>query len=235
MAKSRRSKRLEKKTRKNFLLTVAGILIVFFVLFKFGIPMLANFSLFISQIGKSEESEVSKQKTYIAPPVLNPLPSATNSAKIIISGKSFKDQTVSLYINDELVDKETTDDKGDFVFNEILDKGKNEIRAKVKQDENVSDFSRAIIIIFEDEAPELTIDTPSDGQSFKKGDQSILVSGKTNPNADVTINGFWAVVSDDGTYTYTLNLSEGENTVTIIAINEAGNEIEKSVTVSYSP
>ncbi len=234
MARTRLSRRQDKKSKKNFYLTIIGIIIILYIFFKFGLPLLVNLSLFVSQIGKNSEQTVNVQKTYVSPPVLNPLPEATNSAKIVISGKAFKDQTISLYINDDLISKDATDDKGEFSFTELLDKGENEIKVKAKQDNNESDFSYASTVIFKDKSPDLTIDYPEDGQNFEKDNNKINISGKTSLDADVTVNGFWAIVDENNIYSYSLNLKEGENEINVVAVDKAGNKSEKSIKVNYS-
>ncbi len=225
---------MERKSKRNLILAIVGIIIVFFLLFNFGISMLANFSLYISQIGKKADSTKTNQDTYVAPPVLNPLPSATNSASIVISGNAYKGQTILLYINDEEVGDQLVDSDGTFSFRETLKEGKNEISVKAKEEKNESEFSITETVIYQNKSPELTIDSPSDGQKFGKGDESIQVNGKTDPDTDVTVNGFWAVTDENNHYSYSLRLKDGENTITVVATNIAGNKTEKSVKVNYS-
>ncbi len=235
MTKTRLSRRQDKKSKKTLYLTIIGIIAIFYLLFKFGLPLLVNLSLFISQIGKNEQSNTNNQQTYIAAPFLNPLPEATNSAEIIISGKAFEKQTISLYINNKLISKDNADKNGEFLFSENLEKGENEIKVKAKQENNESDFSSVSMIIFEDKAPDITIDYPSDEQSFGKGDGKINVSGNTSPDTNVTVNGFWATIDENNNFSYTFNLKEGENQINVVAIDKAGNKSEKSIKVSYSP
>jgi bacillopeptidase F len=234
MARTRLSRRLEKKSKQSFLLTTIGIIVVFFLLFKFGIPMLANFSLFISQIGKKEDVGKTESTSYVAPPILNPLPNATNSASIVISGRAFKDQSISLFINDQLISKQSTDNKGEFSFRESLDKGSNSIKTKAKQQNNESDFSDTFNVTYEDKSPQLSIDSPTDGQSFSKTDNKALVSGKTDSGVDVTINGFWAIMDENNQYSYSLTLKNGENQISVTATDQAGNKTEKTIRVNYS-
>jgi bacillopeptidase F len=234
MARTRLSRRLEKKSKKNFFFATIGIIVIIFLLLKFGIFLLANLSLYVSHIGRKENVTKSNQKSYIAPPILNPLPNATNSASIVISGNAFKDENISLFINDVKVDNQSTDEKGAFSFSENLDKGSNEIKTKAKIGSNESDFSDVFNIVFEDKAPQLTIDSPSDGQSFGKGDSKIPVTGTTNVSTSVTVNGFWAVIDENNHYSYTLNLKDGENQIIVVATDLAGNKSEKVVKVNYS-
>ena len=51
----------------------------------------------------------------------------------------------------------------------------------------------------------------------------------------LTINGNNATVNPDGSFLHTLTLAEGENTITIVATDKAGNKTTKTVTVTYKP
>ncbi|MCL6096939.1 MAG: hypothetical protein M1444_04670 [Patescibacteria group bacterium] len=232
--RSRLSRRLENKSKKNILLSLLGIIILFVLLLKFGLPFLANISMLTS---KNQDNGTKNPKdTYISPPVLNPLFDATNSAEITVSGLASEKETVGLYINDELFDKVNTKEGGSFIFKNVkLDSGKNEIKARVIiDDRQKSDFSPSYTVIFNNKAPKLEVDSPTDNQSFSKDNKTIDVKGKTDPLARVTVNEFWAIVDDNGNFTYRLNLQNGDNEIKIQAIDEAGNKTEISKKVNYS-
>src|SRR3990167_7821094 len=112
---SRLSRRLESQSRKNLFLSVLAIIVVLVLLVKFGIPLLVNFSLFLSG-QKTDESSKSTSSTYLSPPVLNQTANATNSAEFIITGTGVKNGEIDLYVNDSLSDKKETEDNGNFSF-----------------------------------------------------------------------------------------------------------------------
>lgn len=236
MYRSRLSHRLEKQTMHTLLYSVVGIIALLFILFQFGVPFLANASLFLSG-AQNKTEETKKAAGFIAPPVLDALPNATNSANIKITGTSTQNQTVKLFINKRLVDTTTVKDDHSFVFvNVLLKNGENIIRTKAEtKDEEESGFSNQYIVIFKKEAPTLSVDSPTDNQSFGKDDKTTSVKGKTNSGAKVTVNDFWAIVDNDGNFSYTLPLQSGENKIKIVATDEAGNKAEKEVKVTYSP
>jgi len=89
MRRSRLTKNFEKKSRKRYCLVLSDI-IVLFLLFRFGIDILVNFSTFISGSKTTAGTTNNNQISFIPPPILNPLVEATNSAQIIITGKSSK-------------------------------------------------------------------------------------------------------------------------------------------------
>lgn len=238
MKRSRLSRRLESQSKKSFYFSILGILIILFILVRFGIPLLINFSLFISGSKSSSESENSNSASFVAPPVIDPLPyDATSSAQISISGKAFPEQTINLYINDELVDKVSVIDNDSFIFKDIILKpGENSIKTKaLADDKKQSDYSNTITVSLKKEPPALSVDSPSDNQSFPKDENTANVSGKTDPGVKVTVNDFWAIVDSDGKFSYTLKLHDGDNQIKIIATDDAGNKTEKEIKVTYSP
>lgn len=234
MRKSRLSKYAEKKTRKTILLNLFGIIIVLYIVFKFGIGLLINFSLFLS--GSKDQQDAIGQNTlnYIAPPTLNPLPPATNSAQIKISGNSVKNSFVELFVNNNKTDQTQTNDKGKFSFDNILKSGNNQIKVRTTLKDKKSDFSNIFNIIYANSAPNLEINSPQDGAQFKKDQNTVNVTGKSDSGVNVTVNGFWAVISDNNNFSYNLLLQNGDNEIKIVAIDQAGNKTEKTIKVNYS-
>lgn len=233
--RSRLTLKTEKRTRKTILLTSLGILIILILLIKFGVSLLVGFSVFLAGTkNQASTNSNSSENTFIAAPVLNPLPNATNSAEIIISGKSQSDKTIKLYINNALKDTVQTDKNGNFSFSQTLSAGNNLIQTKTQQNNKLSDFSNSFTVSFKNSAPSLTIDSPSDNQSFSKDQNSVNVTGKTDVNASVTINGFWAIINENNNYSYNLPLQNGDNQIKVIATDMAGNKTEKDLKVTYS-
>lgn len=235
MRRSRLNKNTEKKTQKTIILSVLGIIVVLFLLLKFGVEILVNFSLFVTGSKNQNASEnITNQINFIAPPILNSLPSATNSAHVVISGKATAQRTVNLYINSKKVDQVETEKDGSFTFRQSLKKGSNQIKAKVEYKDKESDFSNVLSIIYSDTDPNLEISSPTDGQSFSKDQNNLNVTGKTDSGVTITVNGFWALIDESNSFSYTLPLQNGENLIKIIAIDQAGNKTEKEIKVNYS-
>lgn len=225
---------MEQKSKKNLALSVLGIILVIFLVLKFGIPLLVNLSLFLSGSQGKEETRV-QNSSFIAPPTLDSFPQATSSAKIIISGIASKKQTVNLYINGDLVDTVKAEENGKFLFNETIKPGENTINAKAVADSKESDFSNTIVTAFKSAPPSLSIESPSDNQSFSKDQNTVEIKGTTDSDVKVTVNGLWAITDSSGKYFYRLALQSGENKIKIIAMDIAGNKTEKEIKVTYSP
>ncbi len=233
MARSRLSKRIEQKTKKNLFLSVLGIILIILLVFKFGIPFLINVSLFLSGSQGKEELKI-QDSSFIAPPILDSFPQATKSANIIISGIASKKQTIKLYINDELIDTTTAENDGRFSFKETIEPGETTIKTKAVVNEKESNFSNIITTSFKNAPPSLNVNSPNDGQSFSKDQNTVEVKGTTDPDTKVTVNEFWAITDNNGEFSYTLHLQNGDNIIKISATDLAGNKTEKEIKVNYS-
>jgi flagellin-like hook-associated protein FlgL len=80
--------------------------------------------------------------------------------------------------------------------------------------------------------PVLTLTSPTEGTTFDV--PTVLVSGTTEPGVLLTVNGFVVTVAADGTFSVLLALSEGSNTITATATDDAGNTATDSVTVTHA-
>lgn len=234
--RSRLARKRERQNQKTLLISLFGIAIITILTFKFGVPLLVNFSLFMSQFGEQKEQTNKESHNFVPPPVINAVPNATNSAFFTISGLAIPKSIVSLYINNELVDKKSPEEDGKFIFADIkLNKGENIIKTKAEEEKRESEFSDNLIVVYKDSSPNLTIDSPSEGKAFQKDEKNVLVVGKTDPGVKVTINGLWSVVDINGNFSYNLPLQNGENKIKVVASDEAGNKTEVERKVTYSP
>lgn len=224
---------MERQNRKNLFLSIFGIIILLFLLGKFGLPLLINLSLFLSG-GNLRSLPVQTSAEFVMPPQLNPLPTATNSANFILSGKSQPKATIDFYLNDNLIDKSQSDKNGNFSFKSQFIKGDNKIYAKATLANKTSSSSETINVLFKDSPPNLTLNSPSDGQQFSKDQNEANVSGITDSGVKVTVNGFWAIVDQNNNFNYKLKLQNGDNVIKVVAQDQAGNKTEKEIKVKYS-
>lgn len=233
--RSRLSRRLESKTKHSIFLSLFGIVVIIVLIVKFGIPALANASFFLFHQSDTQDTAQKKGTVFVAPPELDALPTATNSAAMNISGTAQEKQRVNLYINGELIDRMDVQGDKTFLFKDVtLKDGDNFIQTKAVENKHESDFSNSYTISFSKKAPSLSIDSPSDKQTFGKDDKFAAVKGKTDAGNKVTVNDFWAIVNNDGTYSYNLPLHGGDNKITVKATDDANNTTQKDITVTYN-
>jgi len=233
--RSRLTTQLENKTKRNLTITIIAIVVIVILLVQFGVPLLTSISYMIA--GSKNNEEAIQKTAYIAPPTLDNTFDATNSARVTIAGSSIAKASIELFVNNNKIDSTQVGNTNTFEFENIaLKQGKNTLKARVLSENNqTSEFSNEISIVYLHKAPELSIESPSDGQEFSKENKTIEVKGKTESGTKITVNDFWAIVHDTGDYSYTLVLKDGDNQIKVIATDEGGNKTEKLLQVKYNP
>ena len=238
MKKFRRSKsRLKKIEEKNslkqavffFFLTIVLLVVIFFL----GIPGIVKLAVLLG--GKDTTSQQTEQNIPVSQPRLSPLPQATNSAQLAISGYAPEGMEVMILLNGQNIKKITTNKDGEFSIRAIeLKEGNNTIEAVGIDGENQSE-AYATTVFLKKEAPELEISSPKDGDSFFDKDKEIEVKGITETGSLVTVNEHLAIVDSSGSFTNMVVLSEGENEIKIQSQDKAGNKEEIVLKVNYTP
>jgi len=232
MYKSRLGRFEEKKQRSRIAFAVIGSIGLLVFLWVFGLKILIAFSVFVDKLrGSGPKVE---EQVILFPPEIDPLPEATNSAQTWITGRADPKLTLLLFVNDEESKKVTVEDDGTFRIEKItLKEGVNTISAKVTNEKNqASELSEIQKVTFKKSKPKLEVTSPNDGATIEGDKQYVDVMGKTDEGNTVTINDRFVVVSSNGSFTYTLNLNEGEQTYKLIAKDIAGNEtaLERKIT-----
>lgn len=236
--KSFLSRRIERKSRKNFFLTLIICGVLLYILFVWFIPTFIGSLSFFNRfkdpgtITKSVSEDAS-----LAPPVLNIPYEATNSATIYIRGYTMADTSVEIYINDELKSTIKSTSNGSFTSDPVtLDLGKNSIYGKtIDTSGNKSYGSKPIIITYSNEKPILEVNNPQDSLVITGGDKKVTVNGKTNSDKEITItiNNNQAIVNSEGNFSQTVEINEGDNNITIVATDTAGNSTQIVRKVTY--
>lgn len=238
--RSRRSvKRLARKSRRNFIVTLIIVILLIYSAITWVLPFFVNSIGFITNIIKPPQKKIirSFENPALAPPVLSIPYEATNTAQIDIKGFGTPGSKVKLYI-DEL-DKQTVDVSGDGSFilqNVMLAIGTNNLYGTTVDDQNKESLpSKTIRLIYIYENPILEVNEPEDGKAVQGGDKKIKVSGKTSPNVKIFINDSQVIVDRDGNFSADQPLNEGGNTISIKAIDTASNTTGIQRQITYTP
>jgi len=234
MQYSRLRKYEERRQEKKIFISILGIIAIFIFLGVFGVRMLIGFSLLVDKLRGTPQQQITQQ--LILPPELDPLPIATNSATITVSGKGQAGMTVIIYINDTDINKTTVDKDGSFSIPSVkLIEGTNTISAKQTDDKkNISTLSEVFTVVSKKSKPTLEISYPSDNQQIRQDQNIITITGKTNDEANtVTINDRLAIVRSDGSFSYDLNVPDGDSVIKIVATDTAGNQITIERKINY--
>ncbi len=230
--------RLQTHQRKQIYLQLVfyiGLLIVVLVLiFTFGIKLLINGSLFVDSISKSNQSSEVKTNREDFVGLFrfdNPL-NATGAATIIVTGTVTNYDGVDFFLNGELV--KTITPQSDGFSEEIgpLQPGKNQLYAVARsKSQKRNKTSDTFTIVYKNQKPKLEINQPTDNSTTSS--QEISVSGTTDPETYIHINGAPVVVDAQSRFEITIKLNNGENKIEIVAEDIVGNQNSKTLIVNY--
>lgn len=209
---------------------------LFVLLLLFGIQGLAKLASFLGGIKDSGTPIEKTENELLLPPRLATLPIATNSAQISVSGFAESGSVVEIFLNDVLGDSTLVSKEGKFeIHNFALEKGENKIYAFTKSGDKRSSASKTINVAYKEEPPNLEIVSPDDKTIISGEDKKVKIEGQTDPEASLFINDRWVIVKNDGSFSFELPLSDGENKIEIVARDIAGNETKKTLSVEYHP
>lgn len=229
---SRRARTESKKMfRQTVLMLIASVAIIIIFIFLV-LPTL--FKLISGQDGDnlfSTGDEIAPQVPTLSSPI-----DATNSAQLVLTGFSEKDALLYLIVNGEEKNKITIeDDQGKFEIDAQLEEGENFVKLYAEDEaQNQSDTTKEYLIVFDNKAPGLELETPTDGQEFElRKNQVIDIKGVTEPNSKVAINGRLTRSDNEGIFATTYQLAEGDNLLKFVISDKAGNQLEQEITVKF--
>jgi len=233
--------RLEKRSQRNQwrqTFVWGGLTILVLVgLVVFGFPLFIRIAGWYGD-WKTSESPISRDdRVSPAPPRLNVPFDATSSAVLNLSGFAESGSTIDVFVNQELVKTVVAEADGSFFASNLqLDKGFNSIYATATdQAENVSAESRKEEVIFDNQPPELTVEKPlSESRFYGRSEKRIEVRGLVDADAQVTVNGRLVIVDQLGRFSTFVSLNDGEQVISVLAVDKAGNETKEELKVTYS-
>ena len=229
--------RLDRHQNKQILqrIVVAIVLFVAFIIFFFsvGIKTLVSLTLFLNQLanGGSKQQTVQKTETFNSVNI-DPIPSATNSANLFFSGSALNFDKLEIYLNDEKQDEISISDT--FVGQiKGLEKGTNTVHfiaksTTSKETKKTPDYD----VLYKSDKPKLEVQEPGDNSKTNKED--VKISGSTDKETTIRINGAPLIVDVEGKFTTMFRLKEGENKLHVVAEDIVGNQETKDLTVTYS-
>lgn len=192
------------------------------------ISLLANF---ISST-KQNNPSVSSEDFFSAPEIID-IPEATNSAAIKIEGVAPDGALLSIFVNN-VEKKQIQSEGGNFQTRLTLSSKNNSIFVEAQNpDTGKSKRSESHLVLFIKEPPILTINSPTEGQFVSAAE--IEIKGSVSVDITVKIMGQPTVVNSQGEFSEKISLNNGENKLTVEAIDAAGNITTKEFTVIYEP
>ncbi len=207
---------------------VLGLAMVFVI-----IPGLIRFAGSLTGIANPANNDT------VAPrvPIYSAPVAATKDQELVVEGFGEPESLIYLMHNGVKSEERTADAEGKFVFTISLDEGENVI-AFYSADAagNESAVGREYVTIYDTQAPEIEWATPEDGKLVTNlRERMIEVKGKTSEVAKIYLNDRLVFSDSEGNFTDSFQLQEGENTLRLKAIDEAGNESEQERKVTFRP
>lgn len=232
---SRRQKVASKKNVRSALffaiLTISTILILII----FGIPLIVKYVSVLTNISKSNSEIESEDHTPPPPPTFQYFPDSTKEESVDIKGYTEPGAFVDLFINSDKHEI-ISDSDGNFSYKLEINRGSYAVEA-ISRDKSGNESKKIFggKITFDNTPPEIEITNPSDNQQiYGSANKQLTISGKTDEESKLTVNGRSAIVSSDGSFSITFTLNEGDNTFNISSEDKAGNKSEKNITVNFA-
>ncbi len=217
-------------------LLFVAFIFVLYLIFAYGIRFVLNASVYIANLTAPKNQQVSqlaKNQNQYGTLSIDSIPTATNSAQFYISGSVVNFNILDFYINGSQAKEINLNDYN--TFNEKigdLQEGQNEIYVDAKiSDSNVEKKSDVYTVIYKGMQPNLTISSPDD--KSKTNNQTVTVKGTTDKETFIKVNNLPVVVDAQGTFQTDVKLNDGDNQITVVAQDIAGNTTTKSITVTY--
>lgn len=225
------------QTRWWFLLLFLLLIVGIWGFFEYGVDYLDRLIGIFNGSGSEETTSVARDTLPPPPPLIDPLPEATNSAILEIVGEAEASSELSLFLNGETVKQMVIGDGGTFRVGDInLNEGDNNIYAvAVDMAGNKSQESVRQTITLDKEPPELSIEFPQNDQTLSGDEREIVIKGKTEEDAVITVNERKVVVDLNGSFETSYSLADGTNSIIIIAKDKAGNQTKEELVVNYRP
>ncbi len=229
---TRLERKSDQKSKQTIALFLIGSVVLVGLFLYFGVPALFSLAGTISSIGKSSD-DIVEDNIILNTPSLTREFEATKSAEISVRGVSDPDSKVELSRNSISVGVETAGEDGTFIFKEVsLEKGRNEFIAKtISPKGKESKPSGSYIVFYSTSGPKMEISN-KDGDVIKESPYTF--TGKVDPvDSTITVNDNLAIVDSKGNFSYYITLNEGDNKITVVATDEAGNETKQELNLKF--
>lgn len=219
--------------RQSTLLIIASIIVlVLFILY--GFPFVLSLAGTIGSLAGTKITNTVDKGLAPTTPRFSQEFEATKSAQITLHGVADPKVTVEIFQNERSLGTTLVKDDGTFSMDTDLSRGDNVFTAvAISESGQKSSVSDSYIVSFLSKPPSLEVSSPKDGDTVK--DNPIVISGNTDTGVAVAVNDHLAVVSGTGSFSYYLNLNNGDNKIKVVATDKAGNQTTKELTVKYNP
>ena len=166
-------------------------------------------------------------------PVVDELPAFTSEASVLLQGHvpqfaMEERRRVEIALNGVIIARLETDAAGRFAQQLTLREGENSVVITLLQgDAAIS--SRSATSVLDVTPPPLALVRPRAGDVVTG---TVVVEGKTEPGARVTVNGRVVVAAPDGTFSESFSAASGLQPIDVIVLDQAGNATRSAFAVT---
>jgi hypothetical protein len=228
----------EARNTRRLFISGALILLILLALVFGGIPLLVKIAVTFSDINNINSPIEQIDKTPPAPPQISTPPEAIKTNPLTLSGFAEPGSKVQIFLSGIQYKEVIAAEDGTFMADSInLNEGLNVLYVlAVDKAGNQSKPSTKVTVILDSKEPLLEISQPQNSARFNGDKQrKIQILGRTEVEAFLTINNSSEILDKDGNFASFFTLNEGENTITVTALDLAGNKTEKQIKVTYTP
>jgi len=152
----------------------------------------------------------------------------TREQAIIVDGKGPPNSTALVYVNGRQADRVQTDDVGNFGY-VFTAPEEGVYRLSVAMDREGDHRTEPVTIVYDRTPPHLSLFT--DPPTPEVSTSPILLAGRSEAGARVTVNGREVPVDADGRFSIPWELGPGLNVARVVATDQAGNTSDNAVFV----
>jgi hypothetical protein len=185
--------------------------------------------------GQSEIVLTEPQVTISAAPLLDPLPEFTKNNVVPIAGRvpsfaALAGRQVEIALNGSVVGAFPIAADGRFAGSALtLPDGTSTILARLVEGTTEIASSSATVVV-DRKPPPLSITRPKPGETIEGTE--VVIEGKTEPDAEVTVSGRALRPNPDGTFTDRITAPIGPLTLQLSAKDRAGNETKTALAIT---
>lgn len=221
--------RVYKKLAFNIALTILILIIISYL----GIPFVNVLGGFWQAVnGRDKPASTQTSSSPLIKPRIEPIPVAVNTNNLEVKGYTSPSVTIKGTLNNANLADTISDSDGEFTFSSVkLKEGLNKLTFKAVGTNGQESDEEVIEVTLDKKPPKLEISNPPDNAKYGANLKELAVVGTSEGDAIVSINDFQAIVSKEGSFTFSLPLKGGVNKIKITAKDLALNQttIERTV------
>lgn len=234
---TRRAKMAEKKARRNIVVAIILAVILMGIFLFVIMPIVFEVAINFARNNHTGDGILTSDTIPPQKPAFQPPEEFTNEEKLTINGFTEPAAKVELIVDSLVFSETVADEQGAFSFEESLEAGEHQVQVKAMDDSKNESVSSSYPVTVDVTAPSLNISNPQDETTYTLRSEKVLtIEGAASEKGTVYVNGSLVFTDEDGNFTSSYSLGDGDNEIEIVAEDQAGNKSETTkLTIYYRP